>query len=175
MAASSNTYDRLLNSVSLRLADRMKSKLVAQIEFATVKSIEGDTCTVQMLTDKDGVTTEGIGLQVMGNCTIVPKIDTECLVAHIMNDDSEGLIIWCKEIEVMKINGDQFGGLIKKQALIEDMQKITAFIEALQQVLTTWTPVAGDGGAALKILTTSVVQMQMPTFTEIENVAVKHG
>jgi hypothetical protein len=175
--AGSNPYDRLLVGLSSRLAGRMKSQLQAQVEFATVKSVDMQekTCTVQMLTDKEGVETEGIGLQFAGNCFIKPAIGSMCLIAHIMNDDSEGLIIWCQAIDELWLNGNENGGLIKKEALVMELEKVNVILSAIQQAFVTWQPVPNDGGAALKALSQSFTQLESGNYSSITNEKIKHG
>lgn len=175
MAEYPNPYDRLLNAISLRLSRSMQSKLVAQIEFATVTEVQEKTCTVQMLTDKQGVVTEGIGLQVLANSTVKPLLGSKCLVAHIMNDDSEGFIIWAEKIEKFDINGNQHGGLIIESALVQELQKMNTLLSTIQQAFFAWQPAPGDGGAALKAASQAFVNMQLPTFQAITNTSVNHG
>lgn len=167
--------DKLISVLAKRLAPRVRKELKAVVEWATVVSIEEDTCTVQMLSDNEGVHTEGIRLQVFGNSVLKPATNAECLVLHIENDDSLGLIIWCSKITEMTINGDENGGIIKWPKLKQDLELMKQAIEGLQQVFTAWVPLANDGGAALKAASETFTTLQLPSFEEIENEIVKHG
>lgn len=175
MSIRGDAYDNFKRALAKGMGQHMRNELNAQIEFAVVESVQENTCTVQMLTDNEGVLTEGISTMISGNTNIRPKLKSKCLVAHIMNDDSEGLLIWCDEIEGLHMNGDEHGGLCITPKLVTEVNKLKAWMNAVQQAFNSWVVAPSDGGAALKALSTTFTNMQQPDFSQIENKTVKHG
>ena len=59
-------------------------------------------------------------------------------------------VVMVSEIDKIEINGGKNGGLIKIEDLVSRLNAIEDDINNLKTTLTGWTPVAQDGGAALK-------------------------
>lgn len=162
------------------IAKKVQGELNAQVEFARVKSVESDgTCTVQMLTDKEGVTTDGITTSLYSNMKMKPKVGSECMVAHVMDDDSAGFIIWCKEIEEVSINGDSFGGIAKTKEIAERLERLEKALTALQTKYNTHTHVYVNVGVPTPTTptTSTSTEVLQPNTTQeyISNKTVKHG
>jgi hypothetical protein len=167
--------ERLRKAIAASVARDVNKQASVIVEFATVKSVEGNTCTVQMLTDEDGVTTEGIKLGMIGNVAFKPTAEALCLVAHIMNNDAEGVVLWAEKIDSMSLNGDDLGGLINTPKLVDELNKLKTFQQKVQQVFNSWVPVPQDGGAALKAQVTQFTSLQTPNFSGLENKKITHG
>lgn len=67
------------------------------------------------------------------------------------------------------------GGMVIVDELSQEINKISRFIEAFQNVVKSWQPVPNDGGAALKALSSSFVNLPLPETSRLENKKVKHG
>lgn len=176
----SEAIERFKNVLAKAIAKKVQGELNAQVEFAKVKSVEGDgTCTVQMLTDKEGVTTDGILTSLYSNMKMKPKVGSYCLVAHIMDDDSAGFIIWSKEIEEVSINGDAFGGIAKTKEIAERLDRVEKAVTALQSKYNTHTHTYANVGVPTPTtppLTPSTEVLTPGTTQEyISNTTVKHG
>ncbi len=130
---------------------------------------------------------------------IIPKVDSSVLVAQIGNNlntlfvvsvnEVEKVLGVVKELDVedetgfklhlkdgeLKINGDQFGGLVKAPELKTQVDKNTAILRAIQQAVQSWNPVPEDGGSAFKGLISSITGMQRADLGSIQNTKIKHG
>lgn len=139
MNKAGNPFELLARVIAVRTAHMVQGKLVAQIEFATVKEVqfEAGTCTVQMLTDADGILTEEIKTVFSANMKMKPKVESLCLVAHIMNDDSEAMVVWCAEIEEVHLNGEAYGGLGLTEKIAERLARVEDELEALKTIFNT--------------------------------------
>jgi hypothetical protein len=114
-------------------------------------------------------------LGMIGNVQFTPSVEALCIIAHLMNNDAEGIVVWCEKIDAMKINGDDLGGLLNGPKLIQELNKLKSFQQKVQQVFNAWVPVPQDGGAALKTQVTQFTALQLPNFQDLENKKVKHG
>lgn len=108
------------------------------------------TCDI----DDDGLMMYGIRLQSVTNAAAgilkIPKCGAAALAVKI--EDGDGfLLLDCAEYEKIIINGGNNGGLINIESLVEKINAIEKDINNLKNVFSiSWTPVAQDGGAALK-------------------------
>ena len=77
---------------------------------------------------------------------------------------------------LVQFNDGSNAGLVKVADLKTKLNNIENKINALINIFTTWTPLSGDGGAALKTLLATWVATELTdTLQEdIENTAVKH-
>lgn len=76
----------------------------------------------------------------------------------------------------IKINGGNNGGVVKVNPLVEDLNSIKNEINSLKTNLSTWSPVSGDGGAALKLLITdwAAEPLSDSNSSDLENPNLKH-
>lgn len=125
----------------------------------------------------------------------IPAVDSYVIIGIIDNSDAKPFLIWCsnfkkyyiigdggntlefKDDGTILINGDSHGGLPKVVEVKNKLNAIETKINNLITVFNTWTPVANDGGAALKTALTSWVttSMTQTTTTDLENPKVKQG
>jgi hypothetical protein len=117
-----------------------------------------------------------------GGLLIIPKKGSEILVGFL--DRNNAAVLLCSEIEKITleaeasitINGGENGGLVKVAKLTDRLNVIEKEINDLKTVFLGWTPVAQDGGAALKtaVGTWAGEQMQTTQKEDIENDKVTH-
>jgi hypothetical protein len=78
--------------------------------------------------------------------------------------------------DIIEIQGDSEGGLVKSSKVHSEIKECKDSINDLKQILTAWTPVAQDGGAALKAQVASWAQpLVVAQKSDYENDKVKHG
>ncbi|HMQ77110.1 MAG TPA: hypothetical protein PKE21_13865 [Flavobacteriales bacterium] len=125
---------------------------------------------------------------------LVPKVGSPCVVAMLQNtthmpvlisaDDIERIVLHVDgdgriEIEpggLVKLNGDDYGGVIKWDDLKSDLDKLKNFMQAILQGFQSWSPVSQDGGAALKaVMAGLLATQQVPQFQNITSTKTKHG
>ncbi|MDD2984679.1 MAG: hypothetical protein PHQ74_14970 [Crocinitomicaceae bacterium] len=115
---------------------------------------------------------------------ITPVDKSPVVYALIDGQTTESVIINCSKIasiewvcEVSKLNGDNQGGLVIAQKVSESDNSIIQEINQLKQLITSWTPVVNDGGAALKAALSSWVTgtIEPTSSADFENTKVKHG
>ena len=115
----------------------------------------------------------------------IPKDKSLLLVAMFSKTDA--YLIMCDEVESIEIivgnsklemledeirmNDGNLNGLVKLDDLVERLNKIENDINNLKTAATGWTPVAQDGGAALKtaISTWSGSQLSRTISNDLEN------
>ena len=120
--------------------------------------------------------------------TIVPVVGSVVYVTYY--DKNNAFISLVAEVEKVLIknssvslevsdkvylNGDSFGGLIKVEELKTQIDKNTAVIDAMQSAFNSWITIPGDGGAALKALSSSFTSKPTANLDDIENENVQHG
>ena len=79
--------------------------------------------------------------------------------------------------EVIELNGNNLGGLIKIAELKTELEKINTQLTAIKQVVAVPIPEAGLGApSSLAVaLNAALSSLLNPTYTNIENDKIKHG
>ena len=119
--------------------------------LGTIAAVDENSKTCNI--DDDGFMMYGIRLQSVTNAAAgilkVPKIGAQALAVKI--EDGDGfMLLDCAEYEKIIINGGNNGGLINIQSLVNKINAIENDLNSLKTVFKSWTPVAQDGGSALK-------------------------
>lgn len=99
---------------------------------------------------------------------VFPEVDSTVLVGLIENEETAAFVVAQSALEsclialqtgfkcelksdgTLELNEGNNGGLINLSALVAELNKTKAVVDAITTVLQSWTPVASDGGAALK-------------------------
>lgn len=162
-----------------------------------VVAVDADTCDVD---PSDGGPTiymvrlkPAIGTSEVGTITW-PKVGSTCVIAELDGDANKYLLVNCEQVDrvlvkmtggatvevknngTLELNGPQYGGLVKVQDLRQDLAKVNAILQAMQQVFTNWMPANGDSGvAALKAASNAFTGLQRPTYNTIESQKTQHG
>ena len=127
---------------------------------------DADTCTIKI---GDTLTVSGVGISPISGdesqtkITILPAVGSKVTVVDLSGGKlREMQIIKFSEIDSLKIsspeiiiNGGENGGLININDLVAQINAIETDINNLKTAFKNWTPVAQDGGAALKSATAS--------------------
>ena len=125
----------------------------------------------------------------LGGFRTKPKVGSKVLIASIYNKAAFCVLIHAAEVEefkftladggVMKLNGDQYGGIPKTPSLVNRLNAIEQDINLLKNTINSWGPAANDGGAKLKSDLTLAgwipTTLTETTNGDIENPSVKHG
>jgi len=167
-----------------------------QVITGKVIAVDDETCDID---PADGGTTfHKVRLKPAVNgddlgTIIYPKVGSECTFvvcngdansAQLWNAEKVDRILWKIEggaqIEVkndgtLELNGDQYGGLVKQQELKDQLAKLNAFMQNVQQAFTSWVTVPNDGGAALKANSSQFTSLTRPDFSNIDSDKTKHG
>ncbi len=146
--------------------------------LGSISAVDETTKTCDL--DDDGFMMYGIRLQCVTDAASgilkVPKVGAQALAVKI--EDGDGfLLLDCAEYEKIIINGGNNGGLVNIESLVGKINAIEKDINNLKDVFSkSWTPVAQDGGAALK---TAAATWASQTMTEtksadIEDTTITH-
>lgn len=142
--------------------------------LCTVKSVTGTTCTVETLDTQ--VELFGVRLQAAASNGILlkPKIDSIVVITPIT--DFEFVVVMFSAVDEITLLDGSFGGLTKTKELKTQLDKTNEIVTIIHNVLTTWTPVSNDGGAALKAAAISALTGKAEgNFSNIENTTINHG
>ena len=167
--------------IDQQIIDRLKELVkVPNIAFpATVNSVDREllTCTV---TPQDGVELAEVRLkagieQQSDGMVEIPAIDSSVLVVIMANEEDNAFVAKCSKVEEVLFYGGEHGGLIKVSELINELQKVNQFLDAIKTGLSTAVPVPNDGGLAIKEhLDLALEHVQLADYSNIENPKVKH-
>lgn len=167
------TEDEKLRNAFERLQEGARQ---AQLRWVTVNVVDKENLMMDAMGVSDDLEYYGIQLG-MGAFNIYPKVGTGCLIGIIEGQETDAFLIAAEEVEeiqmraakAMTFNDGQLGGLVKVEALVERLNAIENDINSLKQALSGWTPVANDGGAALKTAISSYAGQKL-TETERKNI-----
>lgn len=184
-----------------------KGHVKVQTVWAKVKSVDWDKkqMTATGVIDELDYNNVLLGL---GNLYRKPVVGKYCLLGLIANNDAATFLIDAEEVEDVVIaiteelqisakdltiaitndiaisanstvfNGGNNGGLVIVQELVDRLNIVEQAINDLKDIFQNWTPLAQDGGNALKILPAMATWFAAPltetTVNDIENGDVKH-
>lgn len=88
-----------------------------------------------------------------------------------------GYVAMYGKLESIQLMDGAHGGMVKVTELVGRLNSLENDINNLKSILTSWAPVAGDGGASLKALLTSYnsATLAVTVNGDIENETVTHG
>lgn len=169
----------------------IKQNMPIQTVWAKAKSVDFDNKIMDCIGISDDLEYYDVLLG-LGSTKVKPKQNTKCLIGTIENEEAASFLIWAEEIDEieltdssgfkchlkegkMTLNGDSFGGIVKAPELKNQVDKNTAVLEKIQQVFNSWSPVAQDGGAALKTAASLFTTLPRADLNNIENDKIKHG
>lgn len=150
------------------------------IIICTVVSVDGVTCVCQPIDEGQA---EIVDVRLVSelhatNFLVTPAVDSVVGVLAFSDlETTEYMVVLFSEIDTINIRGDQYGGLVKVQELVDKINALESDLNDLKQVFTTWVPVPNDWGAALKAgATTWAGAVFVETIvSDIENPDVLHG
>jgi hypothetical protein len=128
--------------------------------LAKVTSVDEAENTCVLTDDQTNLPYEDVRLRPVldatKSITLIPKVGTWALAVRI-EDEDEWMVIAVGEADKILINSPEVifndgtkGGLVNWPEVKAELDKTNLVVNALVQSLTNWTPVANDGGAALK-------------------------
>lgn len=169
--------------------------LPQQLRLGTVKAVdeEAQTCTVEV---EEGYTLYDVRLTPVAGASVVPipAVGSWALAAAIENDESFTYMVSASALDKLRakigdvtvevtgdgvtLNGGDLGGLVKVNALVDDLNAIKRDLNNLKTVFQGWTPVAQDGGAALKTALTTAAwpttKLETTKASDLEDDKIKH-
>jgi len=157
----------------------IENNVPIQNEWVTVTAVDWDAKTMDAV-DNDGVEHTDVFLGLGGN-HIKPVISKKALIGIIENETAASFLILAEETEEFNLKGDQFGGLIIIEKLVE---KINGLEQLLNQLITDYSthqhtaPQAPSGALPTTPLLKPFIGQQITPITKIkdlENDTVKHG
>lgn len=167
------------------------TQTVFQIGTVTAVDKIKATCSVKLLEETE-IVLEGVRLQAIDNeqdngFLTFPKIDSSVVIGKLDNrsvfwvamvSEVEEIIWKIDNKEVLKINASkitfnegQKGAMVEIAKLKAQLNKAEQSITQLKNILTGWTPVPTDGGAALKaaISTWAAQPLTETVISDLEN------
>ena len=162
------------------LRNRFRSLLPEGQRIGTVNSVDRDKKTCEVTIDRDEIILYDVLLSPddsdMG-ILLIPKTGSNVVVSTMFDDDTQNYVTMTGEVDQVIIRGGSLGGLIRINDLVEKVNAIEDDINSLKQVFSTWSPVAQDGGAALKGASGSWSSntITLTKVKDIENDKVTHG
>lgn len=145
---------------------------------AKVTEVNDDrTCRVELL--KTGQQVEDVRLQAIPSLSegfyIKPKIGSNVVIMWM--DEKSPVIVLTGEVESMELLGSSLGGLIKKQELTTQLNKVTSRIDGIIDAINNGIAVAQDGGENLQTTIKAALATitDIEDFSNIENSKITHG
>lgn len=135
-------------------------------ETIDVEPIDGDTEIIEVRLIAGESKTPFICVPSVGSFVVVTFLSVETAFCSLYS-----------EIETIKIRGDQFGGLIKIEELVKQLDIMTNRINTLYDAINKGVPIPQDGGVGFQNTMKAILstQVQKEDFKNIENENVKHG
>lgn len=146
---------------------------------AKVVSVQGDCCEVDM----GGLVLSDVRLKAVadgqtdGVILMVPAVDSWVLVGSLTGDYKDLAVLNMDRFEKIIFGGDEFGGIVRATELVQKLNQLEKDVNKLKTAVSGWTPVAQDGGGALKTALTDWFSAQLTETqqADIENTKIVHG
>lgn len=172
-----------MSKESEKLVQAMKQLFKAPVTVQIARVIAVDelamTCDVILLENSE-VTISDVRLKAaIDNGTDgvvqIPFLLSTVLIGMIGNDDNTYFVLAVSDVSKVVMFGGYNGGLINIQTLITELNKTNDLLNAIKDSLANWTPVASDGGAALKTYAAGQMAGKVTgDFSLMEDVKVVH-
>jgi len=149
--------------------------------ICTIKSVEFPTCTVQPLDDEIEID----GVRLIANddekgIINVPSVDSIVIVNFL--DSTNGFISLLSQIDSIGLRGDEFGGLIKIEKLVDKINRLEDKVNSLinkfnSHIHTTTATVSASAVVGVIAPTTSQETTVTPNtkISDLENENITHG
>lgn len=151
------------------LIRRLSGDKDALLKLCTVTSVDRATRTVDCEPLDESAPILGVSLQGDqegdNGFLLLPKVGSYVIVGLVDGQDT-GAVLLTDELDALEVkigdqsltitaegiifNGGELGGLVNVEGLTSRLNAIEADINDLKQALTSWIPISGDGGGALK-------------------------
>lgn len=148
-----------------------------QLRWCEAQSINKEDKEMQALGEMDNLEYYGVKLGMNGH-TIYPKVGSRCLVAIVEGQETDAFLLYAEEVELIATNATdivfnmgELGGLVKVEALTQQLNAIEDDINELKRILSSWSPIQNDGGMALKSILSGYTRKKVAKTTkkQLEN------
>jgi hypothetical protein len=143
-------------------------------KICKVLSVDGHLCDCEPIDGTADVLDVRLQTSSASGALIVPAIDSFVIIEFI--NKTQAYVAMCSEVEEIIFLGGDNGGVVKVSDLVDKLNNLENDLNTLKNIMTTWVPVLGDGGTALKsLITTWAADTLTPTTeSELENDKFKH-
>ena len=157
------TGDRVYSSLAVVMAVDKPGRL-CDVELSGTEDVDGKRVSI---TD--------VMLQVdpVNGFLMLPKVGSTVAISYISL--STAYVSMFSEVDLITLNGDNFGGLTKTIELQLQLNKMNAQLQAVIIAMSTFTPVSADGAALKALFATQITGKTAGDFSAIENTKVAQG
>lgn len=147
------------------------------LEVAEVRSVQKDNATCRVILS-DGTDLPDVRLRPLldnkGALLIIPEVGSDIVIGFISKSEAVALIYSAAE-EIIYNKGEN-KGMVKIAPLIKEINSLKKDLNDLKNSIKNWTPVAQDGGAALKAATAAwfAQPLKDTQLADLENDKIKH-
>lgn len=108
------------------------------------------------------------------NLRIYPKKGSSVVCLDIAGDRRDIIVLQYSEIDKISLHKGEHT-TVYGDLLVEQLKNLSGRVDALYNLFSSWTPVAQDGGSALKTLASSTLAgKQGEDYSKIEDNTLKH-
>lgn len=162
--------------------EKLKQAIIAQVranvpvQTVWAECVSADPASGTMVATREGLEYDDVLLGLGADIT-VPEPGSKVLLGIIENKHVATFLLYAERIAERRINGNVWGGLVKADAVAQELAALQAEFNQLKGLLNGWVPVPNDGGAALKATLTSWSgqPVQTTTSSQLQNPKVSHG
>lgn len=162
--------------------EKLKRAIIAQVKAQTpVQTIWAECVSTNiedgtMVAKADELEYDDVLLGLGADIT-VPEVGAKVLLGLVANQREATYLLYSDRIALRRINGDAFGGMVKVEELVSELNSLKQDLNTLKSVMSAWIPVPNDGGASLKTAATSWSSqaLEPAVSAQLQNPIVTHG
>lgn len=147
----------------------------AKIQVAKVLSVDGNTCTVELLESEFEITGVRLQVETQNGVLYVPAVDSFVIIAPI--DDFEYFVVMYSALASIKMLDGSYGGLIKIEDLVTKLNNLENKVNSIINTFNTHVHGGVTTGAGSSAVSPTPVSGTLtPTVrANIENDKIIHG
>lgn len=129
-------------------------KAAVSVIRAKIISVDENNYTAEAITllagtERSNVLLRAVDASGQFGFAVIPENDSEVLLGVIENVPAATFLVQASKVKKIVYIGST-NGLVDRTALVQQINDLKQAMNDLKQVIAAWTPVAQDGGAALK-------------------------
>ncbi len=141
-----------------------------RIQVAKVLSVEGTTCTVELLDSQFEINEVRLQTETSNGVLLIPAVDSFVIIAPI--DDFEYIVVMYSALDSIQFLDGSFGGLVKVVDLVTKLNNLENKVNSLITYINSHTHASNGTPPSPSFVGGSLT----PTVrNDIENTKVTHG
>lgn len=169
---------RTLRECVQHLAGTHENDFVSVADAEVISyDIPSRTCEVTLIDSSKPTTRDDVRLiaSVDDGILFLPTVGST--VTIIFSTFTQPVVIGWGQVDGIILNGGDLAGLVLMLPTLKSLNQLENDVNSLKSILSSWVPISGDGGAALKTALSNYFSNKLTVTkrSDIENTSITQG